>query len=107
MDSLIPRSHHPDGWMSVYSTYDPPEAHIVAGRLKHEGLHAWVYQDALGSTIGLRVGPLGEVMVLVRPEDYAQAMAILAQTYDEDDEYWLEAGDEDVIDGQARPLKDE
>lgn len=98
---LIPRSHHPDGWMSVYSTYDTAEAHIVAGRLQHEGIASWVYQDTLGKTIGLRVGPLGEVLVLVRPEDYDDAKNILSHVYEPDDEGLLDEGDEDVIDGTA------
>ncbi len=98
---LIPRSHHPDGWMAVYRTYDAADAHIVAGRLEHEGIPSWIYQDSLGKTIGLRIGPLGEVFVLVRPELYEEAKAILEQLYDSDDSALLDDGDEDIIDGTA------
>lgn len=89
--SLIPRSHHPDGWAVVHVSYSMPEAHIVVGRLETEGIRSWIYQEAVGSAIGITIGPLGEVKVLVAPEDYERARAIL---------------DEDVDDADALDLSD-
>lgn len=87
--SLIPRAKHPDGWHVVFSTYNEPEAHIIVGRLESSGVRSWIYREAVGSAMGISFGPLGEVMVLVAPEDYASARTILSEDVallDEDDE---------------------
>ena len=76
--------------MVVYIAHSEPEAYIVAGRLESEGIKAWVHQEPVGRAYGLSIGPLGEVKVLVSPEDYDQALAIL----DEDD---VESDDTDII----------
>jgi hypothetical protein len=67
----------PIKWMVVYTTYSSPEAHIIAGRLESEGIHAWVHQEPFGSAMGFTVGPLGEVKVVVYSDDYERALAIL------------------------------
>jgi len=72
--------------MVVYNTYNLPEAHIVAGRLDYEGVKSWVYQESLGSSMGIHIGPLGEVMVLVVPDDYDRAIAILEVDAEVEDE---------------------
>lgn len=64
-------------WMVVYLTFNVGEAHIIAGRLESEGIEALVYQPAGANALGIRIGPLGEVKVLVRPIDYDRAEAIL------------------------------
>lgn len=66
-------------WSVVYTTYNLSEAHIVAGRLENEGIHAWVHQEPMGSAMGITVGRLGEVRVLVAEPDYEAALAILEQ----------------------------
>lgn len=71
------RGGRPPEWISVYLTHNPTEAHIVAGRLKHEGIQAMVHQEAGASAIGINIGNLGEVKVLVHPEDYDEALAII------------------------------
>ncbi len=64
-------------WMVVYVTNNPQEAHIVAGRLEHEGIKTIVHQEAGASAIGISVGLLGEVKVLVSAADYDAALDIL------------------------------
>ena len=64
-------------WMIVYTTYNAPEAYIVAGRLESEGIQAMVHLVPGASALGIHVGRLGEVSVLVRMEDHPLAMAIL------------------------------
>jgi hypothetical protein len=64
-------------WMVVYTTNNLSEAHIVAGRLRHEGVDAMVHQEPLGGALGITVGALGEVKVLVGAEDYERAQAVL------------------------------
>lgn len=68
--------------MVVYVASSEPEAYVVAGRLQSEGIGTFVHQEPVGRAYGLTVGPLGEVKVLVHPEQYEQALNIL-----DDDEY--------------------
>lgn len=63
--------------MVVLTTFDVMEAHIVAGRLKSEGIDALVSQEPAGSALGITFGLLGEVKVAVLAADYEAAMAIL------------------------------
>lgn len=75
-------------WVAVVVNVGPGEAAIIKGRLESEDIPAIVQQEALGTVLGLTVGPLGSANVLV-PEPLAeQALAILAETFetDEDDE---------------------
>ena len=93
---LIPHARPPQGWMSVYVTNSTPDAYIVVGRLESEGIRSWVQQEAAGAAFGLTVGQMGAVQVLVNPEDYEAAMAVLEEDFtgeDFDDEA-LEAGDQ-------------
>lgn len=64
-------------WMVAYVTHNLSEAHIVAGRLKHEGIPAIVNHMAGRSAIGITIGAMGEVRVLVHPQDYDMAQDIL------------------------------
>jgi hypothetical protein len=64
-------------WMVVYTAFNSPEAHIVAGRLESEGIPAMVNQAPGANAIGIHIGSLGEVTVLVREEDYWRALMIL------------------------------
>lgn len=64
-------------WVVILSTDNVSEAHIVAGRLQHEGIAAWVHQQPGVSGLGITVGVLGEVRVLVNADDYELATAIL------------------------------
>lgn len=79
-----------NAWMVVYVAYSEPEAYVVAGRLESEGIKAFVHQEPVGRAYGLSVGPLGEVKVLVHPQSYDAALAIL-----EDDE--LTSEDTDIV----------
>jgi hypothetical protein len=84
-------------WTVVADYLNPGEAAIIKGRLESEQIPAVIQQEAVGSVLGLTVGPLGSAKVLV-PEPLAeQALALLAETYevsDEGDEAF-EAFDED------------
>ena len=64
-------------WMVVWVTYAPHEAQIVAGRLRSEGIQALVHQQAGAGAMGIHIGQLGEVRVLVQPDDYETALTIL------------------------------
>ena len=76
-------------WEEVATTSGIMQAQILAGRLQSEGIPARAWQESVGQTTGLVVGPLGMGHVLV-PEMYVeQALAILAdvdESFAEDDE---------------------
>ena len=89
---LVPHARPPEGWMSVYVTNSSADAYIVVGRLETDGIRSWVQQEAAGAAFGLTVGQMGAVQVLVNPEDYPAALAILNVDYSQDEEYWLDDG---------------
>ncbi len=80
-------------WIVVAVNLNPAEAVVIKSRLESEDIPAITQQEALGSVLGLTVGPLGSAKVLV-PEPLAErALEILAQTFDDvgedwDDEAW-------------------
>jgi Putative prokaryotic signal transducing protein len=95
----------PPVWMVVLETIDIAEAHIVAGRLRAEGIHAWVHQEPGASAIGITVGVLGRIHVLVNAADYAAAVRIL----DEDEAELLEdlTSQERYLDPEGHMLDDD
>jgi hypothetical protein len=76
-------------WVVIRANISPGEAVVVRGRLESEGIPVVLQQEAVGAVLGLTVGPLGSARVFV-PEPLAeQALAILAETFEveeEDDE---------------------
>ncbi len=64
-------------WRIVFETHNSAEAHVIAGRLDASNIPAIVHQEAGGRALGITVGRLGEVKVLVHPDDYDRALAIL------------------------------
>lgn len=70
-------------WEQVATTGGLAQAQILAGRLQSEGIPARAWQESIGQSTGLVIGPLGTGHVLV-PEVYVeQALAVLADV-DED-----------------------
>ena len=87
-------------WRVVFTTANAAEAEIVASRLRADEVPAMVHQEAGGRALGITVGKLGEVRVLVRPDDYERAITILEPDYpgelpDSIDSIIYHAGDED------------
>jgi hypothetical protein len=71
-------------WVVVAANLNPGEALIIRGRLESENILAIVQQEAVGVVLGLTVGPLGSARVLT-PEPLAErALAILAETFEEE-----------------------
>ena len=70
--------------MVVYIATSEPEAYIVAGRLKSEGIETFVHQEPIARAYGFSVGTLGEIKVLVGAEDYDQALEILEEDAEAD-----------------------
>jgi hypothetical protein len=65
---------------------NPGEAMVIKGRLESEEIPTVVQQEALGSFLGLTVGALGSAHVLVPEPLVDRALAILAETFDVDEE---------------------
>jgi hypothetical protein len=64
-------------WMVVCATFNSAEAEIVASRLRAEGIRSMIQQEPAGRVLGITVGALGEIKVLVHPDDYDPALDIL------------------------------
>jgi hypothetical protein len=81
-----PGSDEPVKWVVIRANLSPGEAVVIRGRLESEGIPAVLQQEALGAVLGLTVGPLGSARVFV-PEPLAeQALAILAETFEVEDD---------------------
>src|SRR5262245_14171245 len=73
-------------WVVIRANISPGEAVVIRGRLESEGIPAVVQQEAIGAVMGLTVGPLGSARVLV-PEPLAeQALLILEETFEVDED---------------------
>ena len=77
--------------MIAYVTHNVSDAHIVAGRLQSEGIAAMVDHMAGRSAFGITIGDMGEVRVLVNPDNYERSQLILFP--DERDELADQTGD--------------
>ncbi|MBE2182033.1 MAG: DUF2007 domain-containing protein [Anaerolineae bacterium] len=73
MSSIQPNA----AWNVVYVAGSLPEAHIISGRLQTEGIRSWIAHEPVASAYGITGGTLGDVRVLVLPEDYDRAKEIL------------------------------
>lgn len=83
MTQKLQQPDHPD-WMVVYMTNDHTDAHIIAGRLQHEGIPHYVHSQPGMSAMGITIGMMGAIQVLVKPEDYDDALDILFPNDDDD-----------------------
>ncbi len=80
-------------WVVIAKNLNPGEATVIKGRLESLEIPALLQQEAVGSVLGLTVGPLGSAKLLV-PEPVAEkALSILAETFE--DEIWEEVDSEE------------
>lgn len=82
-----PNDATPPIWIAAFITHNLPEAHIVLGKLRAHDIPAMLHQEAGAAALGITYGNLGEVKVLVAPDDLERALALL----DEDQPQQLEA----------------
>ena len=64
-------------WWVVFETHNTSEAHIVAGRLRSEGIPTQLLPYAGGAALGITVGVFGEVRLLVPADEAERARVIL------------------------------
>ena len=60
------------------TVYDPVEAEIILAKLRSAGILAFARHGALSVVAGLTVDGCGQHDIMVRPDDLAEARAILA-----------------------------
>ena len=92
--ATIPGETVSTNWVVVANNLNPGEAAIIKARLESYGIPVLAQQEAIGSVLGLTVGPLGSARVLT-PEPLAErALAILAETFETDEEEGTEEAGE-------------
>lgn len=75
-------------WVVVAENLNPGEAMVIRGRLESEDIPVVVQQEALGTVLGLTVGPMGSARLFVPEALVERALALLAETFEveKDDE---------------------
>jgi hypothetical protein len=63
----------------VYTSQGPWGAEVVRAKLEAAGIHAMLRYEAIGRVLGLTVDGLGQVEVLVNPEDEALARELVEE----------------------------
>ncbi len=64
-------------YCEVYVANGQLEAEMIRLFLKANDIEAFIFQEGLGSTYGLTIGPLGEAKVVVPIEQKDQALRLL------------------------------
>ncbi|MCK6627355.1 MAG: DUF2007 domain-containing protein [Anaerolineae bacterium] len=81
-----PGGDEPVKWVIIRANLSPGEAVVIRGRLESEGIPTVLQQEAVGVVLGLTVGPLGSARVFVPEDRFEEAEAILAVTFEADEE---------------------
>jgi hypothetical protein len=75
----------PTAWVVIADGVNPAEAEIIRGRLESNNIPAMVQRDE-SSMFGMTVGAMGGAKVLVSESQADQAMEILSETFDADED---------------------
>lgn len=65
--------------VEVYATQGHPRAHVIKSKLEAAGIPSILSYDSASLLFGITVDGLGQVRVLVRPEDAEEARRLLAE----------------------------
>jgi hypothetical protein len=65
-------------WVKFWETPGSLAAEVIAGRLRADGIPAWVWQQGAGAAMGLTYGPLGRGHVMVPREELEHARKLMA-----------------------------
>ena len=68
-------------WVVVETVTGSLNAEILRGLLQAQGIDAMLSQEGAGRALGLEVGPLGEVDILVSPENVQGARKLIDESY--------------------------
>ena len=75
-------SHEEIQWVEVTESLSPLEADVIKSRLEAADIPALIEQEAIGTVMGLTVGPLGSARVLVSEVMANRALELLSETFD-------------------------
>lgn len=104
MSDSMPTAHEiPEDikWVKFWETSGSLSAEVIAGRLRTEGVPAWVWQQGAGAAMGLTYGPMGRGHVMVPEEQLEAARRIMATDASDDaglERDWTDLDDEAVDD---------
>lgn len=68
-------------WVVVETVTGSLNAEILRGLLQAQGIDAMLSQEGAGRALGLEVGPMGEVDILVSPENVQVARKLIDESY--------------------------
>ena len=68
-------------WVVVETVTGNLQAELLRGLLKAQGIDVLLSQEGAGRALGLEVGPMGEVEILVSPENVQQARKLINDYY--------------------------
>lgn len=94
------KSDRPE-WITIHISHNLQEAHIIAGKLRAFDIPSMVHTVPGASAIGITYGNLGEIKVLIHPDDYDRAQQILSpdsanqleENTDKVQYFWQDDGD--------------
>ena len=75
-EKSLDKSREPQ-WIAIYITNSLQEAHIMAGKLKAHEVPCHIHQEPGATALGITLGNLGEIKILVTPDDYERAEILL------------------------------
>ena len=64
-------------WVKVYTSEGQLQAHMIKNFLEACDIHAEIFQESVGVTYGLTVGPLGAVDIYVEAKYEEEALKLL------------------------------
>jgi hypothetical protein len=73
------QTQEPGELVTVYAAQGHMRANVIKSKLEAAGIAAILSYEALSRIFGLTVDGIGQVRVLVRPEDAAEARRLLAE----------------------------
>ena len=88
-------------WVKFWETPGSLAAEVIAGRLRAEGIPAWVWQQGAGAAMGLTYGPMGRGHVMVPEEELDHARNVMAA------DLTLEESDQEALSGEDLEAEDE
>jgi len=74
-----------ESWKVVFCASGMTQARIIAGRLEAEGIATHLQYDAVTNIYAITIDGIGEVRILVPPDDAERAKEILAHTWENED----------------------
>jgi hypothetical protein len=74
-----------ESWQVVFCASGMTEAHIIAGRLEAEGISTHLRYDAVTNIYAITIDGIGEVQILVPPDDAGRARELLADSWEDED----------------------